>query len=129
MVQFFSTTNEPPSITCLKSKENIANNCNEKQVPRRSQRLMSKENKPSTINSVPVKTNLTESTTSSPKPKNGEKDKRIKKNRKRNIIYWNPPFNKCLATNIGKQFLSLIDKHFPKGHKLNKCFNRPSAQI
>ena len=122
-------TNEPPSITCLKSKENIANNSNEKQMPRRSQRLMSKENKPSTINSEPVKTNLTESTTSSPKPKNGEKDKRIKKNRKRNIIYWNPPFNKCLATNIGKQFLSLIDKHFPANHDLAVALNRHTLKL
>ena len=36
-----------------------------------------------------------------------------KRNRKRNIIWFNPPFNKNIKTNIGKTFLKLIDKHFP----------------
>ena len=32
------------------------------------------------------------------------------KNRKRDIIWFNPPFNKSVTTNIGKQFLDLIKK-------------------
>ena len=122
-------TDEPPSIPCLKPKENIASNSNEKQMPRRSQRLMTKESKPSTINSESVKTKLSELNNNSPKPTNGEKNKGIKKNRKRNIIYWNPPFNKCLATNIGKQFLSLIDKHFPANHDLTVALNRHTLKL
>ena len=33
-----------------------------------------------------------------------------------------------MKTNVVKQFLKLIDKHFPKGHKLHKCFNRNSVK-
>ena len=34
-------------------------------------------------------------------------------NRKRNIIWFNPPYNNNIATNIGRYFLNLIKKHFP----------------
>jgi hypothetical protein len=27
-----------------------------------------------------------------------------------------------------KLFLAMIDKHFPKGHKLHKCFNRNTVK-
>ena len=45
--------------------------------------------------------------------KQTEKPKRA---RTRNIIYFNPPYNAAVSTNIGHQFLSLIKKHFPKHH-------------
>ena len=45
------------------------------------------------------------------------------------MIYWNPRFNKCLATNIGKQFLSLIDKHFPANHDLAVALNRHTLKL
>ena len=46
-----------------------------------------------------------------------------RKNRQRNnIIWYNPPFTKNTSTNIGYKFLALIDKHFPKDHKLRKIF-------
>ena len=45
------------------------------------------------------------------------------RNRKRKIIWFNPPYNMNVSTNIGKKFLQLIRKHFPKGHQLNKIFN------
>ena len=38
--------------------------------------------------------------------------------RKRNILWFNPPFSKSVVTKIGKTFLTLIDKHFPPHHKL-----------
>ena len=31
----------------------------------------------------------------------------------RNIIRFNPPYNKCISSNIGRDFLNLISKHFP----------------
>ena len=34
-----------------------------------------------------------------------------KKIRKRKIIYFNPPYNENVNFNLGKQFISLIDKH------------------
>ena len=50
-------------------------------------------------------------------------------NRKRNIIWYDPPYNKSVSTNIGRVFLNLIDKHFDKEHKLNKLFNRNSVKV
>ena len=49
--------------------------------------------------------------------------------RVRNVIWYNPPYSMNAKTNIGKRFLSLITKHFPKGHKLNKLFNRNSVKV
>ena len=52
-----------------------------------------------------------------------------KKSRKRKIIWFNPPFNNYVANNIGKEFLKLINKHFPPQHKLHKILNRNSIKI
>ena len=49
--------------------------------------------------------------------------------RQRNILWFNPPFSKNVATNVGKCFLSLIDKHFPKSNPLNKIFNRNTIKL
>ena len=54
---------------------------------------------------------------------------RTRRNRQRNIIWFNPPFSKSVNTNIGREFLSLIDKHFPPQHKLHKIFNRNTLKI
>ena len=50
-------------------------------------------------------------------------------NRQRDIIWFNPPYSKSVSTNVGKYFLKLLDKHFPKRHKLNKIFNRNTIKI
>ena len=34
-----------------------------------------------------------------------------------------PPFSKNVSTIVGRRFLALVDKHFPKDHKLNKRNN------
>ena len=52
-----------------------------------------------------------------------------KRNRKRNCIYYNPPFCKSVQTKIGKHFIELIDKHFPKDNIYHKIFNRNSIKI
>ena len=49
--------------------------------------------------------------------------------RKRQIIWFNPPYSKNVTTKVGKFFLSLIDKHFPPHHKLHKLFNRNNVKI
>ena len=49
--------------------------------------------------------------------------------RKRQIIYWNPPYSKNVKTNIGGKFLALIDKCFPKNGPLAKVFNRSNLKI
>ena len=54
---------------------------------------------------------------------------RTRRNRQRNIIWFNPPFSKSVNTNIGRELLSLIDKHFPLQHKLHKIFNRNTLKV
>ena len=49
--------------------------------------------------------------------------------RKRKIIWCNPPSSKSVKTNIGKIFLQLLSKHFPKDHKMHKMFNRNAVKI
>ena len=49
--------------------------------------------------------------------------------RRRNILWFNPPYSKNVATNVGKCFLSLIDKHFPKSNPLHKIFNRNTLKL
>ena len=51
------------------------------------------------------------------------------KNRKKNIIWFNPPYYKNLITEVGHYFLKLLDKHFPRHHKLHKIFNRNAANV
>ena len=50
-------------------------------------------------------------------------------NRKRKIIWFNPPYSSNVSTNIGKSFLTILDRHFPKSHKLRKIFNRNNVKI
>ena len=54
---------------------------------------------------------------------------KMKRNRKRQIIWFNPPFNLKTKTKIGKLFLNLLDKHFPSHNKLQKLFNRTTVRI
>ena len=51
------------------------------------------------------------------------------KNRSRNIIWFNPPFNKSVSTNIEKIFPRLINRHFPKRHRLHKIFNSNTVKV
>ena len=52
-----------------------------------------------------------------------------KKNRTRKIIWYNPPYNAAITCNFGKIFLSLIEKHFPKAHKLHKIINKKTVKL
>lgn len=49
--------------------------------------------------------------------------------RRRKITWFNPPYSKNVKTNVGKKFLSLIDRHFPAGSKLRKIFNRNTIKV
>ena len=51
------------------------------------------------------------------------------KNRKCNIIWFNPPFSMNVKNNIGKNFIQLIDKHFPCSSKLHKIFKRNTVNV
>ena len=57
------------------------------------------------------------------------KKERKARTRRRNIIWFNPPYNKNVITNIAQTFLRLVDKHFPRTSKLHKIFNRNSLKV
>ena len=52
-----------------------------------------------------------------------------KRGRKRHILWFNPPFNHTVRTNVAREFLSLIDTCFPPGHPLKKIFNRNTVKV
>lgn len=68
--------------------------------------------------------------------KSGYKDKLqycpnvvAKRQRKRKVLWYNPPFDKQVKSNVAKQFLGLIDKHFPPHHRLHKILNRNCVKV
>ena len=52
-----------------------------------------------------------------------------KRKRQRNVLWFNPPYSRTVKTKIGKFFLQLIKKHFPKEHKFHKIFNRNTLKL
>ena len=62
---------------------------------------------------------------------NINKHQKAKEERKRhrNITWFNPPYNKQVSTNIGRQFLTLIEKYFPPENKLHKIINKNTIKI
>ena len=55
--------------------------------------------------------------------------RRKRKNRRRNIIWFNPPFSRNVSTNLGQRFFRLINKHFPNGSCLHKIFNQTIIKL
>ena len=51
------------------------------------------------------------------------------KQRNRNRQILNPPYSVNLKTNVGKLFMKLINKHFPRHHKFHKLFNRNNVKL
>ena len=51
------------------------------------------------------------------------------KNRFRNIIWFNPLLERAVSTNVAKSFLRMINRHFPKFHRLNKILNRNTMKV
>ena len=46
------------------------------------------------------------------------------------MIWFNPPWNDEVSTNVAMKFLSMIiDRHFPKGSTLGKHFNRSTVEV
>ena len=52
-----------------------------------------------------------------------------RRNRNRKVIWFNPRYSLNVKTNIGKVFLKLVRKHFPRSHKLSKIFNLNTIKI
>ena len=55
--------------------------------------------------------------------------KRKRKNRRRNITWFNPPYSQKVSTNIARRFRTLISKHFPRSSKLSKIFNTNTLKL
>ena len=58
-----------------------------------------------------------------------ENDKNEKKKRKRNIIWYNPPYSANVKTSIRKIFFKLLNKYFSRGHKFYKIFNKNTVKL
>ena len=59
-----------------------------------------------------------------------EKDEeKKKKNCRRNIIWYNLPFSKTVATNVAQRFLHLVVNYFPPRSRLNKIFNSNTVKV
>ena len=58
-----------------------------------------------------------------------ETQQKKRKCRTRRITWFNPPFSVNIKTNVGKEFLLLLDKHFPKGHFLHSTLNRNTVKV
>ena len=102
-----SQTDHPPSIT--------------KQLPRSIEKHLSQLSPSKDIfykttpyyEQRPANCGYNEKLTYQQNGENNENNKNIGKNRKRNIIWFNPPYSKSLKTNIGKYLFRLLSKHFP----------------
>ena len=55
--------------------------------------------------------------------------KQARKNRPRNITWYNPPFSSNVKTNIGKAFIQIIKQSFPPGHPLRKIYNTNTLKL
>ena len=62
-------------------------------------------------------------------PKEQEKSTKKRKRNKRKVTWFNPPYNIAVKTNIGKEFLKLVDECFPPGNPLSKIINRQTVKI
>ena len=52
-----------------------------------------------------------------------------KKSRKRKIVWFNPPYNSNVMSNITKNFFALLDSNFPKKHKYSSIINRHTVKL
>ena len=58
-----------------------------------------------------------------------KKEIKQKQNRSRNIIWFNPPFDRNVSANAAKRFLNLLDQHFPTSNKLQTILNRNTVKV
>ena len=53
----------------------------------------------------------------------------LPRKRTRNITWYNPSFASNVKTNLGRKFLQIVDKCFPKNHPLHKISNRHTLKL
>ena len=52
-----------------------------------------------------------------------------KPRRRKSNLWFNPPFSQDVQTNVAKEFLKLVDIHFPRGSLLYPLFNRSTLKV
>ena len=52
-----------------------------------------------------------------------------RRHRNRKVVRFNAPYSLNVKTNIGKVFLKLVRKHFPRSHKFSKIFNLNTIKV
>ena len=60
---------------------------------------------------------------------NQEQKTNKRKRKRRDLIFFNPPFNREVKTDIGRQFLKLIDKNFPSNNPISEIINRKTVKL
>ena len=60
---------------------------------------------------------------------NNGNSQNARRNRKRKVIWFNPPHSQNVKTNIGNLFIRLVRKHFPKNSKYHKIFNPSTLKL
>ena len=53
----------------------------------------------------------------------------VNRSKKRNNVWFNPPYSDHVKTNIGKEFLKLFGIHFPHHHRLHKICNKNIIKV
>ena len=119
-----SRSNHPPSII-----KRIPKSINQRLSTLSSDQQSFEESKPFYENalkqsdynvSLQYSTTTTASTTTPPS---------TKRRRRRNVIWYNPPFSKSVKSNVARNFLQLLEKHFPDSNPLHKLFNRNTVKV
>ena len=59
------------------------------------------------------------------KKSNGSK----KRNRRRNITWFNPPFSKSVYSNVSRMYARIVQESFPPGSILSKIFNKNTLKL
>ena len=54
---------------------------------------------------------------------------RRQRTRTRKTIWFNPPYNAAVETDIGRKFINIVKKHFTDKHKYYKIFNKNTLKI
>ena len=54
---------------------------------------------------------------------------RVRRRRRRQVIWLNAPFCLSVETKIGQRFFAILDTCFPVGHQLHRTFNRHTVQL
>ena len=56
-------------------------------------------------------------------------NKQCSRTRRREVLWFNPPWNSAVSTNVAARFLRLIDKHFSNNPTFHKQFNRQNVKV